>query len=87
MPGRYPLEAEVKVIDQIGLINNTYLSFLGDAYGVNNLGPNMDPCIFSDPLPWCWSYCRMGKRGNIHQTSHNTVVDATGETPWFHHAY
>ncbi|EFM09522.1 hypothetical protein PaecuDRAFT_3569 [Paenibacillus curdlanolyticus YK9] len=82
MPGRYPLAAEVEVIDQLGSINTTYLSFLGDAYGVNSLGPNMDPCIFSDPLPWCWSYCRMGKKGNIHQTSHNTVVDATGEAPW-----
>lgn len=77
IPGRYPLESSVRALDSNGNCEENILFIHGDAYEQNMMAPNMDPCIFSDPLQWCWSYCRMTARGNSRQPNHNVIVDGT----------
>ena len=81
VPGRYPLQATVQALTPQGTKCTETILVHGDAYSLNQIGPNMDPCVFSDPLPWIWSYCRMSSSGGAVWGG-NYIMDATDGVPW-----
>lgn len=74
IPCRCSLASVASVLNPDGTVTVEELSIMADAMEANYVGANMDPCIFSDPLPWCWSYCRLTSRG---KAARNLMLDAS----------
>jgi hypothetical protein len=65
IPGRYPFDVTGLTLRRESAGRRRLTQFIGqvyvDGYGPNTRGPNIDPHVFSDALPWFHSFCLMDK--------------------------
>ncbi|AUX27008.1 uncharacterized protein SOCEGT47_075810 [Sorangium cellulosum] len=65
-PGRFPFIVEGRALRRIGSAYITEPSLRRivyvDGYGANTPGPNIDPFVLSEVLPWILSFCNINKQ-------------------------
>lgn len=62
-PGRFAFDAKGRCVNlPTARVEEWTGQVYADGLGPNQPGPNMDPNVFSDVLPWHLSYCRISSR-------------------------
>ncbi len=63
VPGRYPYDVKGRIIDLVRAESRDWTGVVyADGLAENTPGPNVDPHVFSDLVPWHLSFCNIDKR-------------------------